>query len=275
MTDLNDSAASLPPDEPPTILYIGQHESQRNEPVTEELLSRAQSAGYDVLTAPITTSAFQSRVLQILDDHVKKLQAASSEQDVPLPLLPALSSVDTNLSPADANSSLIAVVSPWIDLASSDPLMAHISRQVFSLEVAYAAFVGVSNVLVTGPLSSKGTVAFARALLEGLGLGPYLQLHVLMPMTGELEQDVSADGTHLGELARPQYANLDEESLDEDGDAEDLYGSWDVWNTVRTVCNHSNKLSIGTQSNSDLSSSFPISSSSLLLSLSASSSCSH
>lgn len=235
------------PDEPSTIMYIGQHETQRKDAVTGDLLARAQSAGYDMLTAPVTTSHFQSRVLVTLEAHVHALNESSKPDSVPLPLVSPLMPVDTDLTPEASNSSLIAVTSPWIDLGSPDPLIAHISRQVFTLEVAYAAFCGVNNVLVHGPVSADGTTRYARAILEALGLGPYLQLHILLPMTGELEQDVSADGTHLAELTREQYATPVNE--DEDESEPEVYGSWEDWHAVRTMCNYSSRLTIGTQCN--------------------------
>ncbi|KAK5121815.1 hypothetical protein LTR85_004690 [Meristemomyces frigidus] len=239
--DMNGSGAYAP-DEPATIMYIGQHETQRKDSVTGELLSRAQSVGYDMLTAPITTSHFQSRVLATLQEHVNALGDSSRPESVPLPLISPLLPVDTDLTPEPSNSSLIAITSPWIDLASPDPLIAHISRQVFNLEVAYAAFCGINNVMVHGPVSADGTTQYARTVLEALGLGPYLQLHVLLPMSGELEQDVSADGTHLAELARERYtAPVDE---DEEESEPELYGSWEAWNAIRTMCNYSSRLTI-------------------------------
>jgi len=249
-----DGDGVYPPEESATILYIGQHETQREVPVTGELLGRAQSVGYDLLTAPITTSHFQSRVLQVLEEHVESLNKIKTPESVPLPLVSPLTPQDTDLTPEESNSSLIAVTSPWIDLGSSDPLIAHISRQVFNLEVAYAAFCGINNVLIHGPVSSEGTMQYGRAVQEALGLGPYLQLHVMLPMTGELEQDISAEGTHLSELAREQYAPL---SPQEDDDAEsELYGSWEVWDGIRTMCNYNTRLSIGTQSQKSSSSIF-------------------
>ncbi|TKA82388.1 hypothetical protein B0A55_01418 [Friedmanniomyces simplex] len=220
-------------EEPPTVLYVGQHETERSEPVTADLLRRAQDRGYDILTTPITTPTFQSRVLATLESHVQQLNASPAPGTVPLPIISPFTPKDSDLIPEDSNSSLIAVTSPWTDIGSPDPLIAHVSQQVFSLEVAYAAFCGISNVLVHGPISGQRTVRFARAVLEALGLGPYVQLHILMPMTGELEQDVSADGTHLAELARPEFAELIEEGEDE-GEP-DLYASWEMWNTIRTI----------------------------------------
>ncbi|KAK0796731.1 hypothetical protein LTR91_014292 [Friedmanniomyces endolithicus] len=231
----------LPAEEPPTVLYVGQHETQRSEQVNVDLLRRAQDHGYDLLTTPITTPKFQSRVLELLESHMSRLETSDTASSIPLPMISSLSPEDSDLVPEDSNSSLIAVTSPWIDMASLDPLIAHISRQIFSLEVAYAAFCGVSNVLVHGPTTSEGTARFARTILEALGLGAYVHLHLLMPMTGELEQDVSADGTHLAEMVRPQYASADE---DESEGEPELFASWEMWNTIRTICSYTTRLSI-------------------------------
>lgn len=239
-----DGHGSMPPDEPPTTLYVGQHESQRSGPVTSKLLGQAQLFGYDLLTAPLTTSHFQSRVLATLEDHVHDLQNATSPHHLPLPTISPLLPADTHLTPEDSNSALIGIVSPWIDLGSPDPLVLHISRQVFSLELAYAAFCGISNVLIHGPIQDSNVLQFSRAILEGLSLGPYLQLQILLPTTGELELE-GADGVHLAELARKQYASP---VADEDGEDEDephRFESWVDWNTIRSVCGYSSKLTVG------------------------------
>lgn len=233
----------LPPDEPPSLLYIGQHESQRASPVTTKLLGQAQLSGYDLLTAPLTTSRFQSRVLARLEEYVQQWKSAVNLDAVPLPTITPLMPEDTDLSPEESNTAFVGIVSPWIDLGSRDPLIASVSRQVFNLEVAYAAFVGVSNVVVHGPMQGSDTVQYARAIAEGLGLGPYIQLQILMPMTGELDLEGS-DGAHLSELARDQY-HPDVEYDEDDEDDLDLYETWETWNTVRSICAYSTKLTVG------------------------------
>ncbi|KAK3686770.1 hypothetical protein LTR37_019485 [Vermiconidia calcicola] len=229
---------SLPPEEPPTIFYVGQHETARRSPVSLDLLSQAQSLGYDFLATQITTAAFQSRILSLVSEHSKSLQESSNSDATPAPLISPFTPQDTTLVPEDSNTSLVAIVSPWIDLGSTDPIIAHISRQVFNLEVAYAAFCGVNNIVVYGPLPAADVLQYARAIQEGLGLGPYLQLHILLPMTGELETEFDGD-MHLSDLARGTQ-NLEYEEEPED----DLYGTWNAWNTIRALCSYSHKLSI-------------------------------
>ncbi|RMY54134.1 hypothetical protein D0863_13718 [Hortaea werneckii] len=233
-------------DDIPPSLYIGHHATDRSGPVTTRLLAQAQNAGYDLLTSPITTPHFHSRVLQSVEEHFQN--AASTEtlvENLPAPLITPLSPADSHLTPSDANSAIIGVVSPWIDLSSRDPLIAHVSKHVLGMEVAYAAFCGISNLIIHGPVSSEGTMQYARAVLEALGMGPYVQIHVLLPMTGELEVDV--EGTPLAELARDEYsANAyDEAGEDVENEGEpELYGSWEVWDAMRGLCSYHGRLSI-------------------------------
>lgn len=223
------------------ILFVGQHESQREVPVNSQLLGQAQSLGYDLLTAPITTEHFQSRVLNVLAYHVRLISEEPLPDAFPLPNISPLTPNDTDLSPEDSNSALIGVASPWIDLGSKDPLIAHISRQVLNAEVAYAAFSGISSILVQGPVPGSDVAQYSRAVLEALGLGPYVQLHIILPMAGELELE-GFDGEHLSELARKQYVD----QPDEDDESEpEPFESWETWDTIRSMCSYSTKLTVG------------------------------
>ena len=234
-----DSVGSLPPGEPATVFYIGQHETERNSPVKLGLLGQAQDLGYDFLTTPITTLVFHRRVVKLISDHRNALAHNTDGPGAITPLVSPLTPADTTLIPEDANSSLVAIVSPWIDLGSENPIIANVSRQVLNMEIAYAAFCGINNIMVHGPISSSRDVQFARAVYEALGLGPYVQLHIMLPMTGELEQDYG-DGVHLAEVANDSKADGDDELHNLE-----LFGVWDTWNTIRTMCNYSHKMSIG------------------------------
>jgi protein arginine N-methyltransferase 5 len=231
-------------EEPATPLYVGQHESQRETAVTLELQAKSQALGYDLLTAPITTSHFQSRVLAKLEEYVAGLpKQIDDSESKSWPEISSFMPDDTDLEPQESNSALIGVVSPWIDLGCKDPLIANISRQVFHLEVAYAAFCGVSNILVPGPLVESDTIGYARVILEGLGLGPYVQLHILMPMSGESELE-GTEAAHLSHLARSKY--VPEATEDEDDEDEpEPFSTWVTWDTIRNLCHYSTRLSLG------------------------------
>ena len=232
----------FPPSEPIELWFIGQHETSRTTPNgASRVLRDAQDVGYDMLTAPISTPDFQSKVVAQVEKHLEKLSRSDASGDVPMPLLSPFTPKDTTLTPDDSNSALIAVVSSWIDLGSLDPLIANVSLQVFNLEMAYAAFCGIQHVMIHGPLPGSNVVQYARAVSESLGMGPYIHLNVLLPMVGELEHE-SGDGTHLAELAKEQ-----EIALPEEDDLEDVFSSWDTWDTLRTMCNYDSRLSVGKQ----------------------------
>jgi protein arginine N-methyltransferase 5 len=214
-----------------------------------------------MLTTPITNDAFHSKVLQVLSDHIGALTASETpllsitgQTDVPAPpILPSLSPAETLLGPDEAISQLILTTSTWIDLASPDPLIAEISRQVLALEISYASFCGASNVLIQGPAtnasSQDGLAQYSHALVEVMGLANYLQFHIAMPMIGQASTDHTMGD--LANLARDEY--VDDLGLEDDDDEEDEdageevddFASWDVWNVIRSTCRYSPRVSVG------------------------------
>src|ERR1700709_1594485 len=132
-----------------------------------------------MLTSPITSPHFHSRVLTLISSHLSELSLFECSQNAlnknlpPAPIIPPPTPVDTPLTPGDTVSQLIAYSSPWIDLCSPDPLISNISRQVLNIEIAYASFCGVGNVIIPGPrtyssgaTSNDGLIQYARAIQE-------------------------------------------------------------------------------------------------------------
>jgi protein arginine N-methyltransferase 5 len=199
-----------------------------------------------MLTTSITTPHFHSRVLTLLSSHLSLIEAtenSSNKSDPPAPIIPPLSSVDTPLTPGDTVSQLIAYASPWIDLCSPDPLISNISRQVLNIEIAYASFCGVGNIIIPGPRTrgssatdNDGLVQYARAIQEALTIGSYMQMAIHLPMYGqEVPKDLTGD---LLPFAR-------DESSAERNRQVDLYEAWDAWNLIRSVCKYNSRLSVG------------------------------
>jgi protein arginine N-methyltransferase 5 len=202
-----------------------------------------------MLTTPITTPNFHSRVLTLLSSHLSILDSSSAsatKNQPPAPIIPPFNAVDTPLTPGDTVTQLIGYSSPWIDLCSPDPLIANISRQVLTMEVAYAAFCGVGNIIIQGPRrysnsseDTDGVLQYARAIQEALSVGSYVQMSIHMPMYRQEETHVKELIGDLAKMARDEYSPVD-------GDKEpELYGSWDAWNVIRTVCKYNSRLLVG------------------------------
>lgn len=207
-----------------------------------------------MLTTPITTPSFQSRVLTLLSSHTSRASSHESDSslfdstaDLPL-LIPPLGPTDTTITPNETISQLLAVASPWIDICSPDPLIQNISQQVLSLEIAYAAFCGVGNVIISGPKLHHGTVhgktlvQYARAISEALSVAINLQIEILLPMTDQPESEFDDSMGSLTQLARDDYVG---DAGKETGRKAELYGSWDAWNVIRTVCKYNPRLFVG------------------------------
>ncbi|KAI4161943.1 MAG: hypothetical protein LQ342_004391 [Letrouitia transgressa] len=229
------------PDEYMPIFYVGQHESKRPLPVTDQVLRQAQDCNYDMLTSPITTPFFHSRVLALFSNHSTNLTNCSST-DPPNPTIPPLSPVDTPLPPTSAVNQIVGTVSPWIDLSSPDPLIYDISRQVLELEIAYAAFCGLSSVIVPGPklrygnAHGEGVAQYAHAIQDTLGIGNYTQILIKLSMMDHPDYEEDDMMGSLAPFARPEY-------IEQGGKQEvDLLGTWDAWHVIRTICKYNARL---------------------------------
>lgn len=207
-----------------------------------------------MLTVPITTSHFHSRVLGLLSSFLSSLQSptydaigtrATTQNTRPL-TIPPLTKADSNLTPNEATSQIVGVTSSWIDLCSPDPLIADLSRQVLMLEVAYAAFCGISYLLVPGPklhhggIHSEGVAYYARAIQDALSLGPYIQFHIWLRMVDNPELEVDTMGD-LAPLAREEYL-VQEGGLTPKSDP---FGTWDAWDLIRKTCKYHTRLFVG------------------------------
>ena len=191
-----------------------------------------------MLTAPITTSSFHERVLALFDS----LDPDSA------PTISALTMDDTDLTPDEMTSHLLALVSPWIDLCSPDPVIYNISRQVLHLEIAYAAFCGATNVIVPGPklhhgdIDGEGVVQYAYSVQEILNIGMFVQVHIRLHMIDDPEAFDENMGDDLGSRARLKYVNP---STSDPKPKADVFGTWDAWNIIRSTCSYNARLFVG------------------------------
>jgi protein arginine N-methyltransferase 5 len=205
-----------------------------------------------MLTSPITSPHFHSRVLTLLSAYLSELSLLENSDDTsartipPAPIIPPLNPVDTPLTPGDTVSQIIGYSSPWIDLCSPDPLIANISRQVLNIEIAYASFCGIGNIILPGPRSyssgsveNDGLVQYARAVQEALTIGSYIQMAIHIPMYGNDEfKEMTGD-------LRPFARDFNSPRKTNENKEVDLFETWDAWNLIRGVCKYNSRLSVG------------------------------
>ena len=164
------------------------------------------------------------------------------------PTISPLTMHDTDLGPSEMAPQLIAVVSPWIDLSSPDPVIYSISRQVLHLEIAYAAFCGVTNVIIPGPILHHGSIhgdgvaQYAYTMQEILEIGMYIQVHVRLPMIDDPGTVDDYANDSLTTRTRLEFINLGDSNF---MPRPDVFGTWDAWNIIRSTCKYSSRLYVG------------------------------
>jgi protein arginine N-methyltransferase 5 len=197
------------------------------------------------VTTPVTNNHFRSRIFQLVASHLAALDKDGEQSTSiltagrPDPIIPPLTPEDTGLFPSAAVNTYTAYISPWIDLGSPNPLIANISRQVFNLEVNYANFCGVKNIIIAGPAKdsfkgngNRGLAQYSRAVQEALTIGSRLTFLVHIPMYREPGADNSET---LASLCTEKDSEAQTNEID-------LFTTWDSWNHIRTVCEYNQRL---------------------------------
>ncbi|KAL2265593.1 hypothetical protein VTJ83DRAFT_6693 [Remersonia thermophila] len=230
------------------VFYIGQHETNRPEPLTDDQYSLLLTTGFRFVTAPVTNQRFFQRVVDLYKAYLKEreewarqdgLSAAQLQNpSLPGPVVPTLTDEDTSLYPSDYIGSLAVYLSPWIDLCSSDPHIASISRQVLNLEAAYANWCGARTLIIPGPRKDddgRGIAQYARAIREALHSAGRANIVIHMPMYREPGLDETAET--LSSIFGPENGTQEDAPK-----GIDIFTTWDSWNTIRSVCNYSMRL---------------------------------
>ena len=183
-----------------------------------------------MVSTPISNAAFRQHAEQIIQGEGSSL-------------VPCLGPEYTSLTPSFATPSMVGIASPWIDVASTDERIALVSRQALNMEIAYAAFCGVSNVILPslfrrGQDVDHDTVSrYANAVASATAIGPYLQLLVPFPMDNQTSYPESPI---TGSLSALIGADISSESC-----SSDPLSPWDAWIFVRASCNYHAKLVVG------------------------------
>ncbi|KAL4727570.1 hypothetical protein ACLX1H_004253 [Fusarium chlamydosporum] len=226
--------------------HIGYHNSNSDEPLTDLQYGHLLNHGLAFATTPITNTHFRERVFALVSEHLSLLSsngekptttAASSRAE---PILPPLTPKDTGLFPCAAVNTYTAVISPWIDLGSSNPIISSISRQVLNVEINYANFCGVRSIIIPGPRQdasidggNQSLAQYSRAVEEALTIGNRLTFLIQMPMYREPVHE--SKEVNIASLDVKTPAKTEAKEID-------LLAAWDSWHHVRSVCNYNTRL---------------------------------
>ncbi|KAG6008516.1 hypothetical protein E4U21_004356 [Claviceps maximensis] len=234
--------------------HLGNHSSSRDTPLTDFQYGYLLNQGINFATTPVTNGHFKSRVFKLVSDHISLLKQHAEAPTSTLtgsradPIIPPLTPDDTGLFPSLAVNTYTAYISPWIDLCSTNPLIASISRQVLNLEVNYANFCGVRSIIIAGPGrdasrdgGNQALAQYARAVQEALTIGSSLTFLIHMPMYRE---PVVEQATETLSSLEPEKGQSGETDVSREID---LFAAWASWHHVRSTCNYNLRLYVALQ----------------------------
>ena len=161
------------------------------------------------------------------------------------PELAPLAAHETNVSPNEISSRILYVVSDWVDLASPDPYVTNVAKQVFLQEITYAGFCGATNILLRYPeapdrIKARSQISnFSDAVRQASQASPSVSISILLRPTADIPEKPDNRRSENGTDANSRYSqrseNLQKDSL----------SSWDVWHSIRTACKYDNRISLG------------------------------
>ncbi|KAI0441053.1 methyltransferase-like protein [Xylaria telfairii] len=220
--------------------HIGQHDSTRSETLSNLQYGQVLNSGFRFVTTPITNSRFRERIAKLVDESPAQANGKQNTASHIDPIVTSLTPEDTSLFPEVYTSGFVGYASPWIDLCSSNHVIASISRQVLNLEVDYANFCGVRSIVIPGPRQDsaqagggQGIAQYARAIQEALLIGTRVNLIIHLPMYRE---------PGLEEKAAQLSISDDAQDKSQSSKDIDIFTSWDSWHVIRTACNYDAKL---------------------------------
>ncbi|KAH3671690.1 hypothetical protein OGAPHI_000395 [Ogataea philodendri] len=182
--------------------------------------------GYSYVLLAITNARYRENCktyFQSFKDSISALdngyaEAVPGELAVPFPR-----SNEVNISTGPHTLNTIGLLSPWIELGATDPLINEFSFQVISNEIAYAQFLGVKKLLLAPPKNLNHLALFTNSLNSIFHTFSDIEISISLPIC----EDPQVNPT-TGELI-PII---------------DPLSTWDMWNTIRIQCNYHRNLTV-------------------------------
>jgi len=158
---------------------------------------------------------------------------------------------ELNMSKFEETEGVTAVISPWLELDSTDEGIRVDSEIALRQEVAYASHLGIATILLPPPSSDPACrpylVDYARAVAgclvsrgsEAPAAGLFMKMAIRLPISSpyNLAQTMMQNGQ--GVSSSGSTGSVSPAQLRSDDD-----WAWQTWNVIASVCQYSSRLSV-------------------------------
>lgn len=208
--------------------YVGINLPGKHGAADKIIVDTAIEQGYDLVTAKITTRSFKHKILNLftpnLDDQRSSSTGASAKLSAPINgsaaesvVVPPLEAEDILFFPGPHVSNTIALAAPWAELDARHDVLSQVSYQVLRRELQYAQFCGLPYVVIPGPKRRTNLSRYAQSVASLLREAPQLKLIIHTTFSEEFRNNLPPA---------------------------DLLSTWEVWDTVRKMCDYPTNLSL-------------------------------
>ncbi|KAH6908994.1 shk1 kinase-binding protein 1 [Coprinopsis sp. MPI-PUGE-AT-0042] len=244
-----------------TLEDISDPSSQDTEHETPVLrvVAEARSKEYDVVCMPLTTDAWKERwsnMCLLPNEATEEEKETAARAAETWRLRPGFLKDEVVITRLDEAEGVIAMVSEWLELDSSDDWIRNDAEIALQQELAYAGYLNITTAILPPPRNREYAASYARAINSCLKAAPYTTLSVRLPIydPNVFQRSPPAENgpTSAGSqtlLQSPQtpalVVSLPEINSESPQNTEtSLNATWEMWDLIRSMCDYNPRLTL-------------------------------
>jgi protein arginine N-methyltransferase 5 len=220
------------------------------ETAVQALVRDAHSQNYDYVCLPFTNDSWKTRWRKmclrlpgLIDDTTD--QMVLQEQAEKWRAQGGLDRAEVTITRLDEVDHVIGLVSDWLELDSYDEFVRHDSEVALRQELAYASYLNMHTMILPPPRNRAHVADYARAVnacLTSSGTSQYLNLSIRIPIY--VPPAATAASLHASGVPESNQTHSSQVQKDLHATENELIATWEMWDTIRTICGYNHRLSL-------------------------------
>ena len=162
----------------------------------------------------------------------------------------------------DETENVTGIAADWLELDSPDDWVRLDCEIALKQELAYASYLGLSTVILPPPVEREYAASYGRSVKACLESLPYMQLTIRLPLydpdllTNKRKPSLDTFPPVSSTYPPPPSPGISSgtssptidlrKNVSIQASVGELSSTWEAWDTIRTVCSYSSRLTLGT-----------------------------
>ncbi|TBU32510.1 PRMT5-domain-containing protein [Dichomitus squalens] len=212
----------------------------------------ARTDGYETICVPLTTDKWKARwrELCILNPDEEQDTLAEIEQRAEAwRSKPAFFRDEVTVSRLDEAECIIPLISDWLELDATDDWVRHDAEIALHQELAFASYLNAPCAILPTPNNRIQVGSYARAINACLSSVPYMEFSVKIPIYDAVTvvQVPSRSPSPVPSPVEPstsRFSSASSNDLAVGSPPESNLTTWEMWDTIRTICGYNPRLTL-------------------------------